>query len=402
MKSFIKTVFFLLLGSVAYSQTIPKNNTVTGQVNAITTAAPFLMITPDSRAGGMGDAGVATSPDANSMHWNAAKYAYTEHDMGISLSYTPWLSALINDLSLSYLSGYQKIGKKRRQTVSFALLYFSLGDIMFTDINGQEIRPFQPREFSLDGAYSFMLGEHISSAIAMRIIYSNLTGGISSTTEPTRPGWAFAGDWSLYYNRDIDFLSKKSKLAFGANFSNLGSKISYSDGSEQNFIPMNMRLGTCLTTQLDDYNSLSFTLDINKLLVPTPPFYDIDTITGERVIFAGKEDQVSPPVAIFQSFNDAPGGFNEELHELTYSVGTEYWYNKQFAIRAGYFHEHATKGNRKFLTFGLGLKLNVFGLDFAYLIPTQARNPLENTLRFSLLFDFGGKRVVDEKDLKPQ
>jgi len=364
----------------------------TGEVNTITTAVPFLLIAPDSRSGAMGDVGAATEPDVNSMHWNTAKYAFIEKDMAVSLTYTPWLRKLINDINLAYLTAYKKISKK--QTVSASLLYFSLGDITFTDDNAQTLGQFSPNEFALDVAYSRLFGNKISGGIAFRYIRSDLTNGQNVTSVgQTHAGNAYAADVSAYYRDDkIKIDGRNAILGIGLVFSNIGSKISYSDNSDKDFIPANMRFGLSLKMDLDNYNTIAIAGDVNKLLVPTPPVYDS---TGTRVI-AGKTNDVSVSTGIFQSFNDAPGGSQEELNELSYSVGLEYWYAKQFAIRGGYFYEHPTKGNRQYFTLGLGLKMNVFGIDFAYLIPTKQNNPLENTLRFTLSFDLGNKEAKKE------
>jgi len=367
------------------------------RINTITTAVPFLMIAPDARAGAMGDAGVSSTPDANSMHWNPAKYAFIDNDMGFSMSYSPWLRALVNDINLAYLTGYKRIDKQ--STIAASLLYFSLGDITFTNDIGQVIGDFKPNEFSIDVAYSRLFSDYISGAIALRYIHSNLTGGIFVGGAESRPGQSIAADVSMFYTRKLDLPGNDANFAFGINISNIGSKISYTENIETDFIPINLRLGPSLTLDLDEFNTMSFMVDINKLLVPTPPIWKLDSNgmpvyspDGKREIELGRDPNVSVVSGMFGSFSDAPGGFKEELREFTISAGVEYWYDKQFAIRAGYFHEHHTKGNRKYFTLGAGLKYNVFGLDFAYLIPTRQRNPLENTLRFSLIFDFAAFR----------
>ena len=354
-----------------------------GQLNTITTAVPFLLIAPDSKAGAMGDAGVATPPDASSMHWNPSKYAFVKKQTGISISYTPWLRALIPDINLAYLSGYYKL--KKNGTIATSLRYFSLGNITFTDIVGTTIMQFRPSEFAYDIGYGTKLGEHFSGGGALRYIHSNLTGGIDVLGSQTHSGNSVAADVSGYYQGDEKEINgKKSILRFGVNISNIGAKISYSDRGEKDFIPINLRIGSSLHIQLDDYNEVSFTADINKLLVPTPD-------TG-----SGNDWQTKSIVSgMFGSFSDAPGGFREELREYNIGGGIEYWYAKQFALRAGYFNEPSTKGGRKFLTLGLGVKYSVFGLDFAYLIPTEQRHPLQNTLRFSLLFDFDAFKMDD-------
>ncbi len=358
------------------------------RLNTITTAVPFLTISPDSRAGGMGDMGVATSPDVNSQHWNAAKYSFMEEDFGVSISYTPWLRALVDDIELLYLTGYKRL--KGNSALAASLRYFSLGNITFTDINGSVIRNYKPNEFAFDVSYSLLFTDGFSGAVALRYINSNLTNGISASTVDAHPGRSVAGDISLFYTKDIKLGGKPSNMSYGLQVSNIGNQISYTD-DDKNFLPTNLRLGGTLTHNFDEYNSLMVGVDFNKLLVPTPPVIVNDTI------IAGKDPDVGVTAGMWQSFNDAPGGTKEELREITMSFGAEYWYNKRFALRAGYFHEHETKGNRKFFTMGLGLKLNAFQLDFAYLLAKQ-NNPLENTLRFTLAFDFKGLKNESTPD----
>lgn len=388
----------LISGVVAISvKGFSQSTTYIGQdINTITTAVPFLQIGPDARSGGMGEVGVSSAPDANSLHWNPAKYTYIEGDMGFSLSYSPWLRALVSDINLAYLTGYKKL--KNDQVVSGSLLFFSLGDIAFTDIVGDPIGNYRPNEFALSAAYSRKLTKNISGAISARYIHSNLTQGISSGDgASTKPGNTIASDIAIYSQRDIEFKNMEGYFAWGINISNIGAKISYSDdNTERDFIPTNLRLGPSLTLDVDDFNRITFMVDFNKLLIPTPPIYAVDENgenivddNGNLVIAKGKDNDVSVPVGMFQSFFDAPGGFNEEMREVAIGAGVEYWYDKQFAIRGGYFYEDRTKGNRKFFTLGAGLRYNVFGLDFSYLIPTDSNNnPLANTLRFTLHFDF--------------
>lgn len=364
----------------------PSYDDLTGGLNTITTAVPFLLISPDSKAGAMGDVGVATTPDANSMHWNPAKLAFVDDDMGFSMSYVPWLRALVPDINLSYLAGYRKLNDN--EAIGLELRYFSLGDITFTDILGTTIGQYKPSEFALGTSYSRKLADNFSLAISGRYIYSNLTGGQAAGGIPTVAGQSIAADLAGYYTNPIRLGGKDFDLAIGGNISNIGSKISYTETSVKDFIPINLRLGTAIGTEFDDYNKMSFAFDINKLLVPTPPVYN-----NEGEIILGQDPNVSVVSGIFQSFGDAPGGFGEEMREINYSIGTEYWYANQFAIRAGYFFEHDTKGGRKFFTFGSGVKYNVFALDFSYLINASrsinGNNPLANTMRFTLVFDFG-------------
>ncbi len=377
-------------------------------LNTITTAVPFLQIGPDARSGGMGEAGVSSAPDANSMHWNPAKYSYMDSDMGFSLSYSPWLRALVKDINLAYLTGFKKLGNN--QAIAGSLVYFTLGDITFTTLTGEYIGVFRPSEFAISGAYSRMLTKRLSGAVAARYIHSNLTEGQEVAGGSTKPGNSVAADIAIYSEKPLEFTNLAGgKFAWGINISNIGAKISYSDDNTQrDFLPTNLRIGPSLTLDFDDFNKLTFMVDFNKLLVPTPPHYEVDSLTGDvvyddngdPVILKGKNPDVSVPVGMFQSFFDAPGGFNEELREIAIAGGIEYWYDNQFALRAGYFHEHATKGNRKFFTLGAGLRYNVFGLDFSYLIPMEQFHPLGNTLRFTLHFDFDAFKNQNEETPK--
>ncbi|MGR6087565.1 MAG: type IX secretion system outer membrane channel protein PorV [Arcticibacter sp.] len=357
-----------------------------GQLNTITTAVPFLIISPDARAGGMGDAGVASASDVNSIHWNPAKLAFMEQKMAFGVSYTPWLRKLVPDINLAYVSFAKQL--KGDQAIGTSLRYFSLGNITFTDGSGNEIGQFDPAEFAFDVAYSRKLSENISGGIAIRYINSNLTGGFTVENNATKAGQSVAADISAFYRKEIDLGKKDADLSFGLNISNIGSKISYTETGRKDFIPINLRFGPALNLKLNEFNELAFVVDFNKLLVPTPPIYSDSLSNGEQQILFGNSPDVSVAQGIFQSFNDAPNGGKEELQEVNIAAGLEYWYDRQFAFRAGYFYEHENKGNRKYFTLGAGLKYNVFGLDFAYLIPTDQRNPLENTLRFSITFDF--------------
>ena len=395
MNKVISTFIALAFSFNAISQDVSGIDEIgRNNLNTITTAVPFLLISPDSRAGGMGDVGVATSPDANSLHWNPAKYSFIDQEVGFAVSYVPWLRNLVPDINLSYISGYKKLNKN--EVVAMELRYFTLGDITFTDVIGNNLGQYKPSEFALGSSYSRKLSDQFSLAISARYIYSNLTGGQSAGGIATNAGQSIAADVAGYYVKDIRIAKKDMELAVGANISNIGNKISYTETSTRDFIPINLRLGTALNADLDDYNKISFAFDLNKLLVPTPPIYN-DSINDQ--IDFGKDPNVSVVSGIFQSFGDAPGGFNEEMREINFSVGTEYWYDNQFAIRAGYFNEHNTKGGRKFFTFGSGVKYNVFALDFSYLINASrainGNNPLANTMRFTLTFDFGQMQNVE-------
>ena len=395
MNKIISTILVLAFSLSAFSQEVSGIDQIgRNNLNTITTAVPFLLISPDSRAGGMGDVGVATSPDANSLHWNPAKYSFIDQEVGFAVSYVPWLRNLVPDINLSYISGYKKLNKN--EVIAMELRYFTLGDITFTDVIGNNLGQYKPSEFAIGSSYSRKLSDQFSLAISARYIYSNLTGGQSAGGIATNAGQSIAADVAGYYVKDIRIAKKDMELAFGANISNIGNKISYTETSTRDFIPINLRLGTALNSDLDEYNKISFAFDLNKLLVPTPPIYN-DSINDQ--IDFGKDPNVSVVSGIFQSFGDAPGGFNEEMREINFSIGTEYWYDNQFAIRAGYFNEHNTKGGRKFFTFGSGVKYNVFALDFSYLINASrainGNNPLANTMRFTLTFDFGQMQNVE-------
>ena len=385
--------FTLLVFSSFTANAQSDGTTTTGGLNALRVAVPFLTIAPDSRSAGMGDAGAATTPDVNSLHWNPAKLAFIDKEWGASLSYTPWLRNLVNDINLSYLTAFKRIDKT--QVISGSLLFFSMGQITFTDINGNPIKNHTPNELALDIAYSRKFANRVSGGIAFRYIRSDLTGGYFQQAEsPSKAGTAFAADISVYYEQPLVIDNKKAQMAFGLNISNIGSKLSYNDKATKDFIPINLRLGSRFTMDMDQYNSMSFVLDANKLLVPTPPIYNTN---GDIVL--GKDPNVSVGQGILQSFNDAPGGTKEELREISYALGFEYWYAKQFALRTGYFYEDKTKGNRKYYTLGASVKYNIFTLDFAYLVPQSGQNnPMANTVRFTLSFDFAKDVKSRSKD----
>ena len=351
--------------------------------NPIVTAVPSLSIAPDARAGAMGDVGAATSPDVNSQYWNPAKYVFMESEAGLSLSYTPWLRKLVTDIDLAYLTGYWKFDQ--RQALSASLRYFSLGDITLMDQLGYDQGSAHPNEIAVDVAYSRMLSEKFSAAATLRFIYSDLNNGmnLSGGTE-MYPGKSVAADVAAYYKTPIALQSVDGTLAFGLNISNIGAKMSYDQYETSNFIPTNMRLGGSFDYPIDNYNRVSVSADLNKLLVPT-----------QNNLTAKEYSDLTPISGIFRSFTDAPGGFSEELREISWSVGAEYAYNNQFFVRGGYYNEDQYKGNRKYFTAGAGFKLNVFTLDAGYVISTSQSNPLDQTLRFSLSFDlFGLKNLV--------
>lgn len=385
----LSCLVLILAGTSLQAQISPKcvngNNPITGErcANAVTSAVPFLRITPDARGGAMGDVGIATSADPNGMHYNQSKLAFADKNVSISATYTPWMRNLgLNDVYLAYLAGYVKLDKF--QTVGLSLRYFSLGDIEFTDENGQSLGQGRPNEFEVTGAYARKLSDKLSAAIGAKLIYSNLATGRFVEGNEIKPGVAGAADISVTYKTPLKVSKNKSDLTVGVAISNLGSKITYTNSINRDFIPTNLGLGLAWRLNLDEYNSLTFTTDFNKLLVPTPR-PDIDDDGDGRPDYK----QLSPVRGVFRSFGDAPGGFAEELKEITTGLGAEYWYDDQFAVRMGYFYENYSKGNRKYFSVGLGVKYNIFGLNFSYLVPTtNQRNPLDNTLRFSLVFDF--------------
>ena len=368
--------------------------------NVITTAVPFVSISPDARGGSMGDCGVASEADVYSMHYNPAKYTFLDQKMSVGLGYSPWLRNLVPDMNLAYLAFATKLNKE--SALGATLRYFSCGDITFTDGTGHELGTYRPNEWALDVTYSRMLTEYLSGAVAGRFIYSNLTQGI---TEGSSVGWSVAADVAVYYKRPVEWFSDMdADFSWGVCVNNIGSKVSYDFTTlDKDFIPTTLRFGPSLKMELDEYNSLAFMVDVTKLLVPTPPTY----YPGTDSLVYGMSDNVSVPVGIIQSFFDAPGysfndqgekvgkgPFYEELCEYNVGIGAEYWYNNVFAVRAGYFNETALKGNRKYVTLGAALKYNVFGLDISYLVPvngTVGTNPLENTLRFNLTYDLAGK-----------
>jgi len=374
-----------LMGVIAYSPAHSQAGNDEPTLNTVTTAVPFLRINPDARSGAMGDVGIATSPDANSNFHNPSKLAFAEKDFGLSASYSPWLRAIVDEVYLAQLAGYKRIDDV--QTLGMSIRYFSLGNIQFTNYSGQNTGEFRPNEFAIDGSYARKLSDKFSLGTGLRFIYSNLASGQSVNGVEIKPGMAAAADVAFYYNNPIQLGERDARFTMGMNISNIGSKITYTESTQKDFLPMNLGLGTGLSIDVDEANQFNIAADINKLLVPTP---DPDNPDARF--------DVSVPSGAINSFTDAPGGASEELQELMYSLGVEYWYDQTFGVRAGYFNEHKFKGNRKFFTAGLGLKYSVFGLDFSYLIPTNnQRNPLDNTLRFTLNFDFAALKTPQQQ-----
>jgi hypothetical protein len=382
------------------------------QLNTITTSLPFMAITPDSRAGGMGDAGTALSASSTSIYWNTSMLSFAKQKSEVSLSYTPWLRALTNDIHLSYLAGYKQLNKVH--SIGGALRYFSLGEITFTDINGDVLREDKPSEFELTGAYAFKLAEKFSIGVNGKFAYSNLTGGLTVAGVNTKPGVVGASDLSFsYYNDDAKLGNTDGIYTFGLTLNNIGNKVAYSELSRRDFIPMNLKIGNSFLAEFDEYNKVTFSLDLQKLLVPTPAYYQL--INGEYVMLAGMDGDVGVIKSILQSFYDAPGvlakdengdyiqmtdgsyeivkgtRLKEELAEINIAGGVEWWYSDVLALRGGVFYENKSKGNRQFLNLGASLKYNMFAIDFSYLASLNGRqSPLANTLRFTLRLNLGG------------
>ncbi len=384
----ILSIIIVALCMVTHSNMIQAQGTsnpppINGQdetINTVATAIPFLRINPDGRTGGLGEAGIATSPDAGALYHNVSKLAFVEEDMSLGLTYTPWLTRLVDDIFLAYLSGYKRIDEL--QSIGVSLRYFSLGNIQFTDIVGADAGNYSPNELALDIGYARKLSDRMSAGITLKYGRSDLARGQEvSSGNIVKAANVVAADISVYYqNPEATFLGNEATFSWGAAITNIGNKVSYTEDQTKDFIPINLGIGTAIDMEMDEYNSLMFTFDINKLMVPTPDPEDQTQAHREKSLLSG----------MFGSFGDAPNGFSEEIQELMYSIGAEYWYNKRFAVRLGHFNEHKLKGNRKYITAGIGLKYSVFGLNFSYIIPASSQpSPLDNTLRFQLNFDFG-------------
>ncbi|GMQ24925.1 type IX secretion system outer membrane channel protein PorV [Algoriphagus sp. oki45] len=385
-------LFFFLIGFSTFGQ---NSVIISGQDpnrRVITTAVPFLNFAPDSRHSGMGDVGVATSPDANSAHWNSGKLAFIKDDLGFSLSYSPWLGKLVNDMSLSYLTGFKRIDEN--SAFGFDLRYFNMGDIQLTDGRGNDVGEFNPRDIAIGGTYSRKLSQNFGLGISARFIYSNLSGNISSSGgNEARAGIGVGADIGLYYQKPTLIGSKEGTWAWGVSITNIGPKITYNSAEDLDYIPTNLRVGTSYGIFFNPDNKITFSLDLNKLMVPTPPVYATNedgTLAtdenGDLIIESGKDPNRPLISGMFGSFADAPGGFEEEMREFTISFGAEYVYAEKFALRTGYFYENPTKGGRRYFTMGLGLDINRIGIDFSYLVPQVQNHPLAETLRFTLLY----------------
>lgn len=411
MRILIISTFFVVFPRLILSQA--ESNDL--QLNTITTALPFMAITPDSRAGGMGEAGTALSPSSTSVYWNTAGLSFAEKNSELSLSYTPWLRQLTNDMHLSYLSGYLRVNKKH--AIGGALRFFSLGEITFTDASGNVLRNDKPSEFEVTGAYAFKLSDKFSIGVNGKFAYSNLTGGLTVAGVMTKPGKVGAADLSMtYFNDRVKIGRNNATYTLATTINNIGNKVAYSVLAKRDFIPMNLKIGNALTLKYDSYNTITYALDIQRLLVPTPAFYD--NINGQVTMLSGRSGDVGVINGMLQSFYDAPGvvakdengdyiqnndgtyqivkgsRFKEELSEINIAAGAEWWYNQTFAIRSGVFYESRNKGNRQYLNLGASLKYNMFGIDFSYLASLNGRqNPLANTLRFTLRLYLGDKPV---------
>ena len=380
-ESFLLLVFASSALQVFSQDGVAQPGELVGQQRAITTAVPFVGITPDARHAALGDAGVATSADANAAYWNAAKLVFIEDKkFGGSFSYTPWLGKIVNDMWISSLTGFYKIS--REQAVAVSLKYFDLGEISFRGYNNEPLGDFNPKEAAFDATYSRMLTDNFSLGVTGRYIFSNLTGAF--TGSDAQAGNSVAADIGVFYTKQLQS-TRESTLSFGAQISNIGAKISYTDNNNKDFLPTNLRLGGAYTLEMDPHNNITFILDFNKLMVPSP---------------GSDRDTVSLLSGMFGSFSDAPGGAKEEFQEFMTSVGIEYWYRNIFAGRVGYFNENIDKGNRKYMTMGLGFRKNNFGIDVAYVVPTNQReHPLAETLRFTLLMHINSTTVQEEESV---
>jgi hypothetical protein len=414
-------IFCLIVSQISFAQPTGGSGATSGdlQLNTITTALPFMAITPDSRAGGMGDAGTALSPTSTSVYWNTSMISFAKEKSELSLSYTPWLRQLTNDIHLSYLAFYYKVN--RLHSIGGALRFFSLGEITFTDASGNVIRDDKPSEFEITGAYAFRLSDRFSLGLNGKFAYSNLTGGLTVGGVNTKAGIVGGTDLSFtYYNEEAKIGKTKGSYTFATTINNIGNKVAYSELSQRDFIPMNLKIGNAFKADFDKYNSVTFALDLQKLLVPTPAYYDV--VDGSYTMISGRSSDVGVISGMIQSFYDAPGAplttsdgkyiqntdgsyevkkgskLIEELTEINIAGGLEWWYNNVLAVRGGLFYENKNKGNRQFINIGASFKYNMFGIDFSYLASISGRqSPLANTLRFTLRLNLDGKSAGGEK-----
>ncbi len=399
-----------LIAAETNAQKTVKRSEFAKEQNVITTALPFLTISPDSRRAALGDAGVASSPDANSLFWNASSLAFSKENSGVSISYAPWLRKLVPGISYNHLAGYGRVNK--RSIIGGSFRFFSFGDINFTDDVGNPLGVFNPSEFAIDGSYATQLSKKWALGVTLRFMHSNLAGTRPINGITPKAANSGAGDLSCFYQGTVKTKVKGERktinYTFGAALQNLGAKVTYTDNTAREFIPANLKIGTAWTYDIDQYNTITGMVDLNKLLVPTPGFIPVkgyngnDSVADGIAVFERIKNNDPTVTAALKSFSDAPGGFREELKEINYSIGLEYIYAKQFMVRAGMFREPKTKGGRQYLTFGFGLRYKVFGLDAAYLVPLTQRNPLQDQLRFTLLFNIGafGDKPISESETK--
>lgn len=400
-QSLLKVSIFLGINLASFAAFAQSSSILSGQDpnnRVITTAVPFLNFAPDSRHSAMGDAGVASSPDAFSAHWNAGKLAFVKNDMGFSLSYSPWLGRLVNDMSVSYLTAYKKIDEVSAWGLD--IRYFNMGEMEWTDGRGNELGIFTPRDIAVGGTYSRKLSDKLGLGISARFIHSNLSGNISSASgTESRPGVTVGTDVGLYYSKEVFPGEKSGTFSWGITIANIGPKITYNSAEDLDFIPTNLRAGVGYSINMNERNKITFLLDVNKLMVPSPPIYARDEngrilvgSDGNPLIESGRNPNRPLLSGMFGSFTDAPNGFREELQEMTISAGAEFMHKEMFALRTGYFYENPTKGGRRFLTVGVGFKyLEKFNFDFSYLIPQVQNHPLGETLRLSLSYNIPTK-----------
>lgn len=394
MKLKAYTILLIAAFSALASNAQDKND-----FNPIQTGVNSLNIAPDARGASMGDLGAATEPDANSQFWNPSKYAFAYSKAAVSLSYTPWLRKLVDDIFLANVSGYWKIGNGDNQAVGATLRYFSLGEVTTGNDAVGTVLSLNPYEMSFDVGYSRKLSEKYSMGVVLRYIYSDLGFSDSYAGDNSTGASAFSADVSGYFTTFPVIGRSECQWSWGWNISNIGTKVSYNHGEDPAFLPTNLRIGTAFTFPLADYHNLTFGLDLNKLLVPTRPRerdYDTSTPEGQRDYLNALEnwENMSPITGIFKSFSDAPGGFSEEIKEITWSLGAEYSYNQQFFARAGYFHESQMKGNRQYFSIGAGFAMNILRIDASYMLATAQTSPLDQTLRFTLTFDMDGLKEI--------
>jgi len=394
----LKSVALLAMGLVAAKSNAQTNTGGSGtgpDYTTITTAVPFMRISPDARSGGMGDVGIAISPDANAQYWNLSKLAMAEQEAGVSVTYTPWLKDLVPDIFLAYISGYAKFGEEdnKNQAISFGLRYFNLGSINYTNVDAQPIGTGNPREFAFDIGYSRKLSDNLAIGVAGKIIHSNIINGAANQNGSTyKPGTSAAVDLGMFYTKELksnEQTGQSSSINAGLSLTNLGNKMSYGSG-RKDFLPTNLGLGVAYNYTIDEFNKITFSIDANKLLAPSPHWVYIDSTKDYSFVDVEKINNKSVVGGILGSFSDASGGASEELKEVMLSFGAEYAYQNQFFARAGYFYESKMKGDRRFLSLGVGVKYSMFGLNLAYVVPSGSgisRNPLSNTVRFSLIFD---------------